>query len=121
MGNKIQPLDKTVRTEFKVMIADTYMRSRVMEGSGAARVGQSASFVSADCVVTPDQKATLSNIQKVVAIQTWQPVLISLKNETGSIENIPCVDLFIMYGAIDEITIRAQSNGDPVRISYIYA
>lgn len=121
MGNKAQPLDKTVRTEFKVVVADRFMRNRAMEGSAAARVGQTENFVSGDCVVAPDRPLTLSKIQKVVVIQTWQPVFISLKNETGSIENIPCVDVFMMYGSLDEISIRAQSDGDPVRITYIHA
>jgi hypothetical protein len=121
MVRKIQPLDKTVRAEFKVMVADINMRSRVMEGSAAARVGQETNFVSADATVTTERKVTLSGIAKCVVIQTWQPVFISLKNETGSIENVPCVDVFMMYGALEEITIRAQKEGDPVRITYIYA
>ena len=121
MAGKLQPLSKTVRTEFQVMVADIHVRSRVMQGSAAARVGEELNFISADATITTERKVTLSDIKKVVVIQTWQPVFISMKNETGSIENIPVVDAFIMYGALEEITIRAQSEGDPVRISYIYA
>lgn len=118
---KIQPLSKTVRTEFKVVIADLYMQSRTMSGSAAARVGEEENFISADATVTTERKVTLSGINKVIIVQTWKPVFISLKNETGSIENIPVVDAFIMYGKLDEVTIRAQNEGDPVRITYIYA
>ena len=121
MVAKIQALAKTVRAEYKIVVADLHVQSRAMTGSGAARVGDEEVFVSADATITTQRKVTLQNIRKVVVIQAWKPVFISLKNETGSIENIPCVDVFMMYGALDEITIRAQNEGDAVRISYIHA
>ena len=120
-SSKIQPLDKTVVTEFKVQMADIHMRHRVMNGSQAARVARDGSFVTADANVTSEKGVTLTDIKRVIVIQGWNNLLISLKNETGSIERIPCTGLFIMYGSFDEVTIRAQSEGDPVRISYLYA
>lgn len=121
MTNKIQPLDKTVVAEFKVTVADIHMRSRKMQGSVSARVGRESSFMQADANITTTQGVTITGIKKVLIIEAWKPIFLSLKNETGSIENIPCSGLFIHYGSFDEVTIKAQSEGDPVRVTYLYA
>lgn len=121
MSSKIQPLDKTVVTEFKVHMADIHMRHRLINGSQAARVARDGNFVSADGNVTTEKSIILSDIKRVIVIHAWNNIFISLKNETGSIERIPCTGTFIMYGSFDEVSIRAQSEGDPVRITYLYA
>lgn len=118
---KIQPLDKTVVTEFKVAVADIHMRSRKMQGAQSTRVGREENFIQADANISTTQIVTITGIKKVIIIEAWKPFLLSLKNETGSIENIPCSGLFIYHGSFDEVTIKAASEGDPVRISYLYA
>lgn len=121
MNSKIQPLDKTIVTEFKVHMADIHMRHRLITGSQAARVSRDGNFVSADGNVTAEKAITLSDIKRAIVIHAWKSIFISLKNETGSIERIPCTGTFIMYGSFDEVTIRAQMEGDPVRVTYLYA
>lgn len=121
MVSKIQPLDKTVITEFKVQVADIHMRTRQLNASQAARVGSENTFVSADANLSMERPIVLSDIKKVIIIHAWKSIFISLKNETGTIERIPCTGTFIMYGSFDEVSISAQAEGDPVRITYLFA
>lgn len=121
MATKSLPLNKTIVTEFKVSVADIYMRSKQMNGSMSARVGQNQNFISADANVDQIQKVLISNVQSVIIVNSYDPILISLKNETGSIENIPCKGLFVMYASFDEVEIKSASAEKMVRISYLYA
>lgn len=120
-SNKIQPLDKTIITEFNIKVADLHQWSKKMNGAQAARVARDGAFNQGDLNVSPTRPFTIFEVRRMIAIQSWKPIVLSLKNETGSIENIPCSGLFIMYGSFDEVTVKAQMEGDPVRIAYIYA
>lgn len=119
--SKIQPLDKTIVAQFQIHVADIHMRTRQMNGSQAVRVSRDGTFTQGDTNIDPVEPLVLKNIKGMIAINSWQPMLLSLKNESGLIENLPCSGLFIFYGAIDEVTVRAAAPGDPVRITYVFA
>jgi hypothetical protein len=120
-SKKIQPLDKTVVLQFQVHVADLHMRTRQLNAAQSARVGDAETFTSADANITTDRPAVMTGIKKVVIIHAWKSVFISLRNESGLIERIPCTGTFIMYGSFDEVTVSAQAEGDPVRITYLFA
>lgn len=117
---KIQPLDKTVVTEFNIHVADIHMRIKQMNGSQAARVARDGSFAQGDFNADSEIPFTLVDVKRVIAIQSWQPLKITLVKDEQSME-FPCSGLFITYGAFDSVSIRAASPGDPVRVTYIAA
>ena len=120
MVAKIQQLDKTVVTEIKIQVADINIRQNHMKGAFSAKIPQTSPFVQADTTVTDTLPAVLDNINVVVAIQCWQPVVLELQSLSGTISQVPCTGLFVVHGKFSRITVRGTT---PVgtRISYLYA
>ncbi len=118
MANKIQPLDRTLVTEFNIFAADINTRVRQLTGSIAAKVSATDNFVSGDANVGPILDITLNPINKFVIIHSYSELLLDLTNASGIITDVPCSGLFVHYGALTSIKIKAAV---ATRLTYIYS
>ena len=124
MGNrvsKILPLDKTVVTELQVTVADIHLRTKKLAASIAAKVPRDGNFQEGDYNVSNAFPLLLNGIKAVVIIHAFEPVLISLSNENGMLNDIKCSGLFVMYGSFDSVEVKAPEAGKTVRLTYLYS
>lgn len=119
--SKILPTDKSVVTEFKVTVADIHLRTKKMAASISARVPRDANFQEGDYNVTNALPLLLNSVKAMVLIHSFEPVLISLSNENGMLNDIKCSGLFMMYGAFDSVEVKAPEAGKTVRLTYLYS
>jgi hypothetical protein len=116
--SKIQQLDKTVVTELTVQVADLYIRQKYMKAAISAKIPQTDNLMQADATVTNSKFVTLSNINTVIVINCWSPILLDLYNDTGLISDVPCNGLFINYGQFNQIVIKGV-DAIGTRLSYV--
>ena len=119
--SKIQPLDKTVVTEFKIQVADIHLRTKYLNGSIAVKVPRDGAFTTSDANVTDIKHVLLNDIKSIVAIHSFEPFEIDISNATGMLTGLKCSGLFLFYGALDSVTIRAVGPNSTVRLAYLYA
>ncbi len=118
---KRQPLDKTIVTEFKVQVADIHARRTKAQGSIAKRVNIEASFRSGDETVTTVRPFTVEGIKTAVLVHAYTDIVLDLKYKDGEIASVPCSGLFILYGELDSVTVRAKYAAEAVRFIYLAA
>ncbi len=116
--NKIQPLDKTVVTQFLVEVADINLRQKQLKESMAAGVPRTSNYRAGDFNLLTGQVMTLPDIQVVVIVHGYQPFYIDILNG-ASASTILCTGLYIAYGACTSITLR-RADAD-TRITYVCA
>ena len=120
MVSKVQQLDKTVVTDFTVQVVDLYLRQKYMKAAVSAKIPQNTNFVQADAMVTDTLPVIISNINTVVVINSWSPIVLDLANSSGVIRGIPCAGLFVMYGQFSSVTIWGIDAAG-TRLSYLSA
>jgi len=119
--NKILPLDKTVLTEFKIQVVDIHRRSKYLVESIAVRVPNSGKFVSADATVDQSSDLDLIGISSVIAIHSFVPIIILLRDLSGAVVSVPCAGLFLVYGSFASVSIRTVPEHPSTRLTYLYA
>jgi hypothetical protein len=120
-ATKSLPLDKSVVTEFKIEVADIHLRAKQLKGAVASKVSRDSNFISGDYNITENQTLLMNNIKSVVAIYSYEPVLLSLTNASGSISDIPCNGLFLMHGSFDSVEVKSPVAGKMIRLTYLYS
>jgi len=120
MAMKRLPTDKTVVTELKIQLVDQFTRNRIVTETIAARISQDQGLKTGDSTVTDTQSLILSNIEAMVYINSWGNFLLRLEYADQSIQEVPCTGLFLLYGKLKTVEVRAAQPG-PLRLSYIYA
>ena len=121
MVTKALPLDKSVVTEFKITVADIHLRTKKLANSIAVRVPRTGNFIEGDYNVSDVSTLLMNNIKAVVAIFSYEPILISLTNANGMLNDIPCSGLFLMYGSFDSVEVKSPEAGKLVRVTYLYS
>ena len=118
---KRQPLDKTIVTEFKVQVADIHARRTKAQGSIAKRVNIEGSFRSGDETVTTGRPFVIDNIQTAVLVHAYTDIVLDLKYKDQEIVSVPCSGLFMLYGELESVTVRAKYAAEAVRFIYLSA
>lgn len=115
---KHQPLDKTLALEFKAQVADINNRKKVLQGSIASKIDLTSNFVAGDANVSDMQPFNLLNIKTAVMIHSYKPFTVDIINGSTSALGLACTGVFIFYGAISSLTIKAE---ELTRFTYVYA
>ncbi len=118
---KARSTSKTVVTEFKVQVVDINLRLRNIAGAMAKHLPDTANLQSGDCTVMDGQTQLMNNITTVVIIDAFEPVLLSISNSSGEIQELQCSGLFIFYGQLDSVEVKVATPLAKTRISYLYA
>lgn len=120
MSKKLMATDKTVVTDFKVQIVDMHIRLKQFGGAKAAHIVNHSNIHQADYTVTKTERALMNFVKTLVIIESFGDVVLALSNGSGQITDVVCTGLFIFYGELDSVEVRAIDD-TPVRISYIYS
>ncbi len=127
MPNKALPTDKSVLTEFQVVVADIYTRSNKLKGAMSVKVPESGSYTSSDFTVAHDRPTTLTSIERCIIVNSFQPFVIDITRSGQTTTGIPCQGLFVLYGALDSVKVYGVSptpnstNPPPARVTCIYS
>lgn len=120
MALKRLPTDKTVLTELKLVLADRFARNRLLSESMAARVTNDQGVRTGDATVTRTRSIILNDIQSMIYVHSWGPMLLRLQFVDTAVQEMPCSGLFLMYGQITSVEIHAAREED-LRLSYVYS
>lgn len=119
MATKRLPTEKTVVTEIRVQIVDQHIRNNLQASSIAAKIEEGV--ITGDATITlTGTPLVLSNIKKLIYINSWGPLKLKLTYNNQSIVDVPCQGTFLLYGSLQSIEILPESD-EILRLSYIYA
>jgi len=118
MPSKVQPLDKTLVTDFRSEIADINLRQRQLKNSIAAKIPQDSNFRVGDFNLITSQQLELVDVTTAVQIHGYEHFVVDIINGLTYVSFV-CSGLFITFGAFDRVIVRKHLAD--TRITYLCA
>jgi hypothetical protein len=120
MSAKRLPAEKTVVTELSVVLADQFIRNRLITDSVATKVPFEVGVKTGDGTVGLLTPMSLLNIKQMVYINAWGAIQLKITDSTDAVINVSCAGTFLFYGSVKSIEIKPAID-EQLRLSYVYA
>lgn len=121
--SRIAPLDKTIVSSLKTVLADINIRSRVAIVEVASKIPENTVFNNLDINISSEAPYAISGVKAFLLISTHEPLHCTITEKaTGEVNYLRIDKLFAFHGASDSIfTILPHNNLEPVRVNICFA
>jgi hypothetical protein len=120
MSVKRLPAEKTIVTELSVVLADQFIRNRLITDSVATKVPFEVGVKTGDATTGLLTPLVLSDIKQMVYINAWGPIQLKITDSTNAVINVSCTGTFLLYGALLSVEVKPAID-EQLRLSYVYA
>lgn len=121
--SRIAPLDKTIVSSLKTVLADINIRSRVALVEVASKIPEATVFNNIDINISTEAPYAISGIKAFLLISTHEPLSCMITDlATGESNYLRIDKLFAFHGASEStFTLLPYNSNLPVRINLCFA
>lgn len=121
--SRIAPLDKTLVSSLKIVLADVNIRSRVAIVEVASKIPENVVFNNLDVNISQESPYSISKVKAFLLISTHEPLHCNITDiATGEVTYLRIDKLFAFHGASEStFTLLPHNNLEPVRVNICFA